>query len=450
MPEGPDGKTIIIVKKVSGHGGHHGGAWKVAYADFVTAMMALFMVLWLVNSASVTTREAIATYFKRPGVFEKGSGTPLEIGGGGILGDTFAPPAESDSQIAPNKKIYKDEEGEEIPSKLTKEQEQQHAKEEVNFEKIATELEKSIEANKKAVDGFLGNVGIKVDQRGLHLEIMDTATTSMFSVGSSQVLGEAQETLLKIATILGKLPNPIDIEGHTDATPFRASTKERYDNWNLSADRANAARRVLEAAGLQSWQIARVVGYADKRPKAPDDPFNPSNRRITISMRYTEQAAAALSGKQVVETAPKPMPAVKDEGIPGTSSREAVEKAPPVKTESLPLEKTPPVIENPVLEKPVLEKVVPPYIKELQDLTKKEKEEKAAATQALPVSPELDKEKLHIEIEATLPEGPPLNDKASLPVESNASEEAPTPPAGAPPGWQSEDKIFGNENPFTP
>ena len=86
MPEGPDGKTIIIVKKVSGHGGHHGGAWKVAYADFVTAMMALFMVLWLVNSSSSNTRERIASYFRKPGIFEKGSGTPLEIGGGGRLG----------------------------------------------------------------------------------------------------------------------------------------------------------------------------------------------------------------------------------------------------------------------------------------------------------------------------------------------------------------------------
>jgi len=106
MPEGPDGKTIIIVKKVSGHAGHHGGAWKVAYADFVTAMMALFLVLWLVNSASVVTREAIASYFKRPGVFEQGSGTPLEIGGGGILRETFAPPSDGNAQIIPHKDIY--------------------------------------------------------------------------------------------------------------------------------------------------------------------------------------------------------------------------------------------------------------------------------------------------------------------------------------------------------
>src|SRR5262245_15610169 len=107
MPEGPDGKTIIIVKKVSGHGGHHGGAWKVAFADFVTAMMAFFMVLWLVNSASVTTRERIASYFREPGVFEKGSGTPLQEGGAGILSDAFSPPAAENSRALHTDKIYK-------------------------------------------------------------------------------------------------------------------------------------------------------------------------------------------------------------------------------------------------------------------------------------------------------------------------------------------------------
>ncbi len=108
MAEGPDGKNIIIVKKVSGHGGHHGGAWKVAFADFITAMMALFMVLWLVNSASVITRERIANFFRQPGVFETGSGTPMEIGGAGILSDAFSPPSEGNSEVsvAFTNKIY--------------------------------------------------------------------------------------------------------------------------------------------------------------------------------------------------------------------------------------------------------------------------------------------------------------------------------------------------------
>jgi chemotaxis protein MotB len=320
MPEGPDGKTIIIVKKVSGHGGHHGGAWKVAYADFVTAMMALFLTLWLVNSASVVTREAIASYFKRPGVFEKGSGTPLEIGGGGILPDTFAPPADAGSEIVPTKRIYKPEEGEDKPPVLergggdgtgTERGRSALENEEVDFERIARELETSIRENRQAVQGAIGQIGIKIDQRGLHLEIMDTPTASMFAVGSDQIKQDALGTVEQIGKILAQLPNPIDIEGHTDATPFRTGLRGQYDNWDLSTDRANAARRVLESAGLEQWQIARVVGYADKRPKVAQDPIHPSNRRISISMRFTEQAAQSLSGKQTVVTHRAPQTTLK-------------------------------------------------------------------------------------------------------------------------------------------
>lgn len=306
MPEGPDGKTIIIVKKVSGHGGHHGGAWKVAYADFVTAMMALFLVLWLVNSASVVTKEAIASYFKRPGVFEKGSGTPLEIGGAGILPDTFAPAADAISQIMSHKRIYDSETlGERGIEGVGGQPEQEE--QEVEFEKIATELKESLEGKSGEIETLLGQIDIKVDQRGLVIEIMDTPTASMFQLGSAGILDEAEKALLGIAAILKQLPNPVDIEGHTDARPFNGRLGKRYDNWDLSTDRANAARRVLREAGIKEWQIARVVGYADQRPKRPDDPLHPSNRRISISMRFTEQAASALRGTQMKETSSKPL-----------------------------------------------------------------------------------------------------------------------------------------------
>lgn len=323
MPEGPDGKTIIIVKKVSGHGGHHGGAWKVAYADFVTAMMALFMVLWLVNSASEPTRQRIASYFRKPGVFQQGSGTPLELGGGGILTDTFAPPADANSQVITDKKIYeveahtgkvkdyfdpggedkKDRPGKEAEEE--KKREERKKEEEENFERLKSELEEVLAEGEKAQLGLLGQVDIKVDQRGLLVEIMDTESTSMFHVGSAEILSEAETQLLKIASILQGLPNPIDIEGHTDARPFRGKRAETYDNWNLSSDRAHAARRALEAAGVDRWKIARVVGYADQRPKVAEDPLDPSNRRITIAMRFTDQAKAALEGTKTVETRPR-------------------------------------------------------------------------------------------------------------------------------------------------
>jgi chemotaxis protein MotB len=337
MPEGPDGKTIIIIKKVSGHGVHHGGAWKVAYADFVTAMMALFMVLWLVNSAAEPTRERIASYFRKPGIFQKGSGNPMEMGGGGILPDVFAPPADGTSQIQVSDRIYMvdaasgrvrelydegqgskehryapkvqgdDARGltdEELYTKkedIIKESDIERTK----LEQLKTEIVKAIEqaGAQDTVDGVLGDVEIKIDNRGLVIEIMDTEKSSMFHSGQAVILGDAERKLLEIANILKTVPNPIDIEGHTDAKPFRGT--RNYDNWNLSTDRANAARRVLEKAGLEKGQIARVVGYAAERPRDLDNPLNPANRRITISMRYTDRVKEALKGTQAHETSAK-------------------------------------------------------------------------------------------------------------------------------------------------
>jgi chemotaxis protein MotB len=343
MPEGPDGKTIIIVKKVSGHGGHHGGAWKVAYADFVTAMMALFMVLWLVNSAAEPTRQRIASYFRKPGIFQKGSGTPIEIGGGGILPDAFSPTTDGNSQIQASDKIYHvdavtgkvkelydpgngSKEFRYAPAldggadrgtsgetnlqlqKLAAESEIEQKK----LEDLKTEIQKIIEekaggdgkedGKQSAIESILGEIEIKLDKRGLVIEIMDTEKSSMFQVGQAGVQAEAEAKLLEIGKLISKVSNPIDIEGHTDARPYK-SKDGSYDNWNLSSDRANAARRVLEKSGFKKGQIARVVGYADERPRDQENPLNPANRRITISMRYSNKAKEALDGTNLFETA---------------------------------------------------------------------------------------------------------------------------------------------------
>jgi len=336
MPEGPDGKTIIIIKKVSGHGGHHGGAWKVAFADFVTAMMALFMVLWLVNSAAEPTRERIASYFRKPGIFQKGSGNPMEMGGGGILPDMFSPQTDGNSQIQVSDRIYTvdatsgrvrelyDEgqgakehryapkiEGDD--GRGLSEEEIYTKKEDISretdieqkkLEELKTEIEKMLESSgsNESMDGILGEVEIKVDQRGLVIEIMDTEKTSMFLSGQAQILSEAESKLAEIARVIQSVPNPIDIEGHTDSSPFKGPRSKVYDNWNLSSDRAHAARRVLEGSGFKKGQIARVVGYADERPRDLDNSLNPANRRITISMRYSDRAKEALEGTQTFET----------------------------------------------------------------------------------------------------------------------------------------------------
>ena len=329
MPQGPDGKTIIIVKKVVGHGGGHGGAWKVAYADFVTSMMAFFMVLWLVNSASVQIRERIASYFRAPGVFEKGSGTPVELGGAGILPDAFAPPDVSNAQVQRDERIYEAgiEEGEKPESfgkgggegtamKGDPRAENAQAKESTagpsesetqDFKNIAAQIKGMIEADKQKLERLLGNIEVSVDQRGLHLEITDTAFASMFGRGSASVVPEAEAEVMRIGSYIKMLPNPVDIEGHTDAVPYTGKIAEKYDNWNLSTDRANAARQMLQKSGVKESQIARVVGYAASRPKDRADARAPKNRRISISMRYTEQAAQTLSGVGAKETVSVPL-----------------------------------------------------------------------------------------------------------------------------------------------
>ncbi len=422
MPEGPDGKTIIVVKKVSGHGGHHGGAWKVAYADFVTAMMCLFLVLWLVNSASEPTRQRIASYFRKPGIFDKGSGTPLEIGGGGLLPDSFSPPGEANSQITASKKIYEidartgkvrdyfdpalgEKEGagpEEGKAERMPEggREQPDAKK-IDPAKLKAELEEAVSGQ---VEGSakepnrLGQVDIKVDQRGLLVEIMDTEKASMFQVGSSEIQEDAVKQLSRIAHILAALPNPLDIEGHTDARPYRNVLNGAYDNWDLSVDRANAARRVLQQAGISNNKIARVVGYASQRPKLPEDPLDASNRRITIAMRFTEQAKGALDGTKTVETRPRPL------GAP--ASREAKPQADASAAPEVLSEETAPPVE--------------PSAAQLPTETPASERKSGA---------------LDVEVKTTLPEG------ATLASETEPEEDEEAIPA-------KKEKIFGENNPF--
>ncbi|MBP9837545.1 MAG: OmpA family protein [Proteobacteria bacterium] len=503
MPEGPDGKTIIIVKKVVGHGGgHHGGAWKVAYADFVTAMMALFMVLWLINQSSVATRERIANFFKQPGVFEKGSGSPLQIGGAGILPDAFSPPQEGNSSVATGRtnRIYNVDTSKGKPAATSDEvgmagdgskrieggkgigsgdlnvkndyrDFEKIEMERAGIERIAGALNQQIKqggadgagygagnggggvgggagsgigmdsgglqsggsalggpaagggaglgtglntpggnANAlglKGIDGkMLGNVQVRIDQRGLHLEIMDTPTASMFETGSSNIKKEAEAEIEKIGKILSTVPNPVDIEGHTDGNPFSERMKDSYDNWNLSSDRANAARRALVKAGIPEKQIARVVGYADKRPKS-DDPLNSANRRISVSMRYTEMAAKALKTTKAVLTEPKPV------FTPIPAKKKAVEEKPIA-------------IATPT---PVAAATASPAPSATAEATPTPLPEAARVIKA---APSQGNKNLAVEVGVTVPEGDVIADEKE---EEDSS-------------WNGKDKIFGNKNPF--
>jgi chemotaxis protein MotB len=324
-----DDKPIIVVKKKGGHGGHHGGAWKIAYADFVTAMMAFFMVMWLVNSASSPTKESIASYFRKPGLFTEGSGTPLLIGGAGILPDAFVPPRPEDKKrriahgIDQNPKPLisgeseKDldrryiQEGLEEPVKsvgpdkklgLNSElAENRDISNEVNivrpsdikkFAETAVKQLKEMIEREPQISELLGQLEFKIEADGLKIEIMDTDKVSMFDSGSSRIRKEAEIAFQKVASIIQKFPNTLEVTGHTDAKPFPSRTGG-YTNWELSADRANSARRLLEIQGIAKDQIGSVVGRAATDPKTPEDPLDARNRRITLKMKF--------DGKQVVE-----------------------------------------------------------------------------------------------------------------------------------------------------
>jgi len=233
-------RPIIIVKKKGGHGGHHGGAWKVAYADFVTAMMALFIVLWLLNS-SKQIQEAVGGYFKDP------TGTSKKVGSNMVgSGENFV--------------LNKDN----MPK--LKEQLQQAMKQMTDFEKLKSHIE------------------MTVTTEGLRIELSESANGTFFDSGKAKLNGDGSELLVTLAQELGKLPNKLSIEGHTDSKPYAASAN--YGNWELSSDRANAARRLLQTNGIREDQITQIRGFADQRLRKPEAPLDPANRRISLIVQY--------------------------------------------------------------------------------------------------------------------------------------------------------------------
>jgi chemotaxis protein MotB len=236
----PDPQQVIIIKKRPAHGGHHGGAWKVAYADFVTAMMALFIVLWMMN-ASKQVQEAVGGYFKDPRGTAKVVGTNKNG-----AGDYVA--------------IKKED-----------------------MQKLKEELLQSIH-HLDPLNKLKDQIEITITQEGLRIELMESAKGTFFELGSSQPTPALKDLLQVLAQELGKLPNKISIEGHTDSKPY--SGGRAYDNWDLSSERANEARRLMQAEGVRSDQISQVRGFADQRLRLPQQPEDPSNRRISLIVQY--------------------------------------------------------------------------------------------------------------------------------------------------------------------
>ena len=238
---GKDDKPKVIFVKAKGHGGgHHGGAWKVAYADFVTAMMALFLVLWLLASANSTSKSVVAQYFREPGVFT-GSRGIIPNGGEDKLGKGII----------------------QVPS----------------LEVMHAQLKEGL-AGIKELGNILDQVPIEITADGLQIEIIDKEKLAFFDLNNAKIKPIMQKVLDLIAQQTKEAPNKIAIAGHTDSRGYHDPSF--YSNWELSSARALNTRRALEEAGVAGERFAQVVGYADRKLRVPSDPLAPENRRITI------------------------------------------------------------------------------------------------------------------------------------------------------------------------
>jgi chemotaxis protein MotB len=249
-------QPIIVIKKKGGHGGHHGGAWKVAYADFVTAMMSLFIVLWLMNS-SEKIKKSVAGYFNDPKGTAALKGTTMTGTGKTVTVATAT-----------------------------------------DLQQLKEKLEAEIKASKE-LEKLSKQIEITITPEGLRIELIEDKNGTFYQSGSARLSEAGQELLALLAMELKTLPNNLLIEGHTDATQY--SNQAGYSNWELSADRANSARRLLQDGGVRSDQVTQIRGYADQLLRVKDNPFDPSNRRISILVKNQEGPPPNLKNATVVD-----------------------------------------------------------------------------------------------------------------------------------------------------
>ncbi len=318
-----DGEKPVLIIKKKGHGdhGHHGGAWKVAYADFVTAMMAFFLLLWLLNVTTEEQRLGIANYFMPDSVSRSQSG------GGGVLGGVTISPGEMEKKAAglvmsiprapdasesetaqdvdgegkpperrdprdPADRIAnaakdkdKDKDGDVSEKRL---KEQLARQEEESFRKAEFDLKQAIE-DIPDLKQLAENLIVDRTPEGLRIQIVDQGKYSMFPLGSAAPMEHTRKLMSAVARIVQRLPNRISVTGHTDALQFQNNSRN-YGNWELSADRANSSRRMLLEAGLPSERINRVIGKAEQEPLFAENPNDPRNRRISIVLLRDNQS----------------------------------------------------------------------------------------------------------------------------------------------------------------
>lgn len=287
MAEGAGREGAIIIKKIKKGGGHghHGGAWKVAYADFVTAMMAFFIVMWILASTQ-EVKEQVAAYFKDPGAFNFLTGkrtVPMNLemvpekgkGEGAGKGEGEAQKTEF---------TWSFDEKKDTVSKMEKAAaDSSYAAEKVrSLGKTLKETLGEMVAQKPDLEELLSSIKIEISDQGLRIELIEKSDDFFFEIGSAQLKPRAVEILRKLAVEIGKMPNFVELEGHTDSRGYSGSG---YTNFELSADRANAARRVLAKYGFWDGQIVRVTGFADRMLSNPSNPFDFTNRRVSIVVK---------------------------------------------------------------------------------------------------------------------------------------------------------------------
>jgi chemotaxis protein MotB len=311
----------IIIKRIK-KGGHavHGGAWKIAYADFVTAMMAFFLLMWLLGSTSEGDKKGLSDYFASPlkvsmmGGSGAGASNSVIQGGGADLTKTSG----QNRSGNPNDPVTRKAAAEAMKAELVKQEARKLA---ALSEKIS-----SLISNNPKLAEFKAQIRLEITPDGLQIQIVDDQSRPMFDVGSALVKVYMRDILREIGSALNGVENKISLDGHTDSSPY-GSGERGYSNWELSSDRANASRRELVAAGMPDDKLARVTGMASSNLLEPQNPFGPVNRRISILVMTKEAEERLLGGKRTpVNLAAEPAEPVEPAG-PANPARQAASAA---------------------------------------------------------------------------------------------------------------------------
>ena len=355
--ESGGGNQPIVIKKIVKGGGHHGGAWKVAYADFVTAMMAFFLLLWLLNVSTDEQKNAISNYFDptHPRVSD------MQSGAGGVLGgltasvdgamvssqQTITPNQPSSERVTNAARASGQAKGDQetnnsgeldaTASAYAEAEAEIKEEEETELQEVQEALEEAIQKDPELAE-LAENLMIDMTPEGLRIQIVDSEGRPMFPSGSARMYERTRKLMEQVGKVIQSVPNEISIRGHTDSIPYGANAD--YTNWELSSDRANASRRALNEAGIPSDRLNNVVGKADTEHLLPDDPTNARNRRISIILLREELSDTEKYKNRVEELAnkkrrekaplpnakgdrPRPLPAAPEELVPSIPKPES-------------------------------------------------------------------------------------------------------------------------------